>query len=88
MSTDREEVLSKVIAALKKSTQLRPNLEITESTNLADNLEIDSIDLYGFGNEIEGVFGFQLTNSEVDSFGRMTIGGIVDFLMTKLGQTV
>jgi acyl carrier protein len=56
---------------------------MVESSSLADDLELDSLERIEAGQAFEEEFGIALSDDEVDQACMSTIGGIADYLMTQ-----
>lgn len=78
----RAGVISRVQLVLFKISGI-PQERMVESSTLADDLELDSLERIEVGMALEEEFGIALTDREVDQQCMGTIGGIADYLMTQ-----
>ncbi len=85
MSNDgltRQDVLAKVREHL--ATELEVSLDgIDESTQLRDDLDADSLDLYELVMELEDTYGVSVSEEEAARIE--TVGQAVDFVAQRLG---
>jgi acyl carrier protein len=58
---------------------------MSDTSNLAKDLELDSLERIEAGQALEEEFGIALTDDEIDMACMGTIGGIADYLMTQRG---
>lgn len=61
-----EEILNKVIYAIKEAISGCQDFEIVETTDIFDDLAADSLDMIELMMIIEEVFGIDIKDSEVD----------------------
>ena len=61
-----EEILNKVIYAIKEAISGCQDFEIVETTDIFDDLAADSLDMVELIMVIEEVFGIDIKDSEVD----------------------
>ena len=79
----RDEVLSYIRAHLADELELEP-ARVEEPTRFKEDLEADSLDLYGLVQELEDTYGVRMTDEE--AAGIKTVGQAVDFVLEKTGD--
>jgi acyl carrier protein len=79
----RDEVLSYIRAHLADELELDP-ARVEEPTRFKEDLEADSLDLYGLVQELEDTYGVRMTDEE--AAGIKTVGQAVDFVLEKTGD--
>ena len=79
----RDEVLSYIRAHLADELELDP-ARVEEPTRFKEDLEADSLDLYGLVQELEDTYGVRMTDEE--AAGIRTVGQAVDFVLEKTGD--
>lgn len=80
---EREEVLGIIRAHLVDELGVEPDA-IAETTNLRDDLEADSLDLYTLLQELEDRFGIKLSDEE--AAGIDTVAQAIDAVFSKGGS--
>ena len=78
----REELIEAVRSHLVEELDVDPSA-VTEATNLRDDLDADSLDLYTLLQELEDSYGVRLADEDVAKIE--TVGQAVDLVLTKLG---
>lgn len=73
---DRDAILEKVISVVNDTLDIDDEVELTESTNLKDDLGADSFDLLELVTALEDEFELQLDDEAVEKIS--TIGEVVD----------
>jgi acyl carrier protein len=76
----REEVVGYIRAHLADELELDPD-RIAEETRFKEDLEADSLDLYGLVQELEDTYGVRMTDEE--AAGIKTVRQAVDFVLAK-----
>lgn len=76
-----EEILNKVIYAIKEAISGCQDFEIVETTDIFDDLAADSLDMIELMMIIEEVFGIDIKDSEVD--GIRTVKDLIALVEKK-----
>ena len=76
----REEVVAYIRAHLADELELDP-ARIAEETRFKEDLEADSLDLYGLVQELEDTYGVRMTDEE--AAGIKTVRQAADFVLAK-----
>lgn len=76
-----EEILNKVIYAIKEAISGCQDFEIVETTDIFDDLAADSLDMVELMMIIEEVFGIDIKDSEVD--GIRTVKDLIALVEKK-----
>jgi acyl carrier protein len=76
----REEVVAYIRAHLADELELDP-ARIEEATRFKEDLEADSLDLYGLVQELEDTYGVRMTDEE--AAGIKTVRQAADFVLAK-----
>ena len=79
----RDEVLERIREHLSSELEIGPE-RIEEGTRFKEDLEADSLDLYGLVQELEDTYGVRMTDEE--AAGIKTVGQAVDFVLDKTGD--
>jgi acyl carrier protein len=79
----RDEVLSYIRAHLADELELDP-ARVEEGTRFREDLEADSLDLYGLVQELEDTYGVRMSDEE--AAGIKTVGQAVDFVLSRTGD--
>lgn len=70
-------MLEKLVAIIEDQLNLE-GVEITEETNLKDDLEADSLDLFEVAMAIEEEFGVEIPSEKLEEF--VTVQSVMDYL--------
>jgi acyl carrier protein len=76
----RDEILSYIRAHLADELELDP-ARVEEGTRFKEDLEADSLDLYGLVQELEDTYGVRISDEEAVRI--TTVGQAVDFVVAK-----
>ena len=76
----RDEVLSYIRAHLADELELDP-ARVEESTRFKEDLEADSLDLYGLVQELEDTYRVRMSDEEAARI--TTVGQAVDFVLER-----
>jgi len=76
----RDEILSKIKAIIVEHFEVEEN-EITEATNIKDDLNADSINIMEFVLELEDVFDAEISDEDAEKIE--TVGAAVDYLFAN-----
>jgi acyl carrier protein len=76
----REEIVSYIRAHLADELELDP-ARVEEGTRFKEDLEADSLDLYGLVQELEDTYGVRMSDEE--AAGIRTVGQAVDFVLAR-----
>jgi acyl carrier protein len=76
----RAEILSYIRAHLADELELDP-ARVEEGTRFKEDLEADSLDLYGLVQELEDTYGVRMSDEE--AAGIKTVGQAVDFVLSR-----
>jgi acyl carrier protein len=76
----REEVIAYIRAHLADELELDP-ARVEEQTRFKEDLEADSLDLYGLVQELEDTYGVRMTDEEAAQI--KTVGQAVDFVVAR-----
>jgi acyl carrier protein len=76
----REDVVAYIRAHLADELELDP-ARIEEETRFKEDLEADSLDLYGLVQELEDIYGVRMTDEE--AAGIKTVRQAADFVLAK-----
>jgi acyl carrier protein len=76
----REAVVAYIRAHLADELELDP-ARIVEATRFKEDLEADSLDLYGLVQELEDTYGVRMTDEEAARI--KTVRQAVDFVLAK-----
>ena len=79
----REEILDRIREHLAAELEVDPG-RIGEGTRFKEDLEADSLDLYGLVQELEDTYGVRMTDEE--AAGIKTVGQAVNFVLEKTGD--
>lgn len=81
MSTlSREQVFALIRDHLADELDLEPGV-ITEETRFKEDLEADSLDLYTLVQELEDIYGVQMSDEQAARI--LTVGAAVDFVLAN-----
>lgn len=81
MSTDREQVMTKVRSHLAEELGVEP-ASISDATDFRADLDADSLDLYELVMELEDTYGVRMSEEEAAEIA--TVGQAVDFVFARL----
>lgn len=81
----RREDISKIVHCIIKDKTAYP-LEITDETTLRFDLELDSLEVIEIGLIVEKEFRFNRTIPDAAFSGFQTVGDLIDYTETELGQ--
>ena len=76
----RDEVLSYIRAHLADELELDP-ARVEEGTRFKEDLDADSLDLYGLVQELEDTYGVKMSDEEAARI--RSVGQAVDFVLAK-----
>jgi acyl carrier protein len=76
----REEVVAYIRAHLADELELDP-ARVEEATRFKEDLEADSLDLYGLVQELEDTYGVRMSDEEAAQI--KTVGQAVDFVVAR-----
>jgi acyl carrier protein len=76
----REEIVSYIRAHLADELELDP-ARVEEGTRFKEDLEADSLDLYGLVQELEDTYGVRMSDEE--AAGIRTVGQAVEFVLAR-----
>ena len=79
----REEVFTLVQNHLADELDLDP-ARIDESTRFKEDLEADSLDLYGLVQELEDTYGVKMSDEQAARI--LTVGQAVDYVLAETGS--
>jgi acyl carrier protein len=79
----RDEVVSYIRAHLADELELDP-ARVEEGTRFKEDLEADSLDLYGLVQELEDTYGVRMSDDEAVRI--KTVGQAVDFVLANVGD--
>jgi acyl carrier protein len=79
----REEVVAYIRAHLADELELDPD-RVQEETRFKEDLEADSLDLYGLVQELEDTYGVRMTDEE--AAGIKTVRQAVDFVLARTAR--
>jgi acyl carrier protein len=74
----RDEVIAYIRAHLADELELEP-ARVAEGTRFKEDLEADSLDLYGLVQELEDTYGVRMSDEEAARI--KTVGQAVDFVL-------
>ena len=77
---NRAQILAYVRAHLADELELDPQ-RVQESTRFKEDLEADSLDLYGLVQELEDTYGVKMSDEEAAQI--KTVGQAVDFVVER-----
>lgn len=81
---ERQVIFNEIEDILDKYFEIE-KVNLTESTNLCDDLGADSIDVVSIGIDIDHKFGIETQSEELeDIWTELTIGYIIDLVEKKL----
>jgi acyl carrier protein len=78
----REDIVSYIRAHLADELELDP-ARVEEGTRFKEDLEADSLDLYGLVQELEDTYGVRMSDEQ--AAGIKTVGQAVDFVLAETG---
>ena len=79
----RDEVVSYIRAHLADELELDPG-RVQEDTRFKEDLEADSLDLYGLVQELEDTYGVRMSDDEAARI--KTVAQAVDFVLANVGD--
>ena len=79
----RDEVLDLIRAHLADELELDP-ARVQEGTRFKEDLEADSLDLYGLVQELEDTYGVKMSDEQAARI--LTVGQAVDYVLTETGS--
>jgi acyl carrier protein len=79
----REAILEYIRAHLADELELDP-ARVEEGTRFKEDLEADSLDLYGLVQELEDTYGVRMSDEEAARI--KTVGQAVDFVLDHVGN--
>jgi acyl carrier protein len=79
----RDEVFTYIRAHLADELELDP-VRVQEGTRFKEDLEADSLDLYGLVQELEDTYGVKMTDEQ--AAGIRTVGQAVDYVLAETGS--
>ncbi|GFH40465.1 acyl carrier protein [Pseudolactococcus insecticola] len=77
----KSEIFNKIKATLVESLDVDPET-ITESTNIVDDLQADSISIMEFTLALEDEFGIEISDEDAEHI--LTIGQVSDYISQKI----
>ena len=82
-SMTRDEVFSYIRAHLADELELDP-ARVEEETRFKEDLEADSLDLYGLVQELEDTYGVKMSDEQAARI--LTVGQAVDYVLAETGS--
>ena len=79
----RDEVFSYIRAHLADELELDP-ARVQDGTRFKEDLEADSLDLYGWVQELEDTYGVKMSDEQAARI--LTVGQAVDYVLAETGS--
>jgi acyl carrier protein len=83
---NRQEIFEKVKNLMERIWEIE-KIDLTEKTEIANELGADSIDVVSLSIDIDKEFGIETTMDEMEGrWAELTVGDIVDLVESKLNK--
>ena len=80
----KEDVKKVVMEAVKIFSEQKPNVDITEETNLVGDLNFDELNMVEFVMNLEETIGMEIDDDDMEKyFNGQTVGSVIDYIAEK-----